>query len=230
PPPARPAAALPLSSSGGSSSPHRRPMTILAAVALGFLLFDPHPLSDATFQPPSPAFGFRPAFAAPAIAATSGPLTHALSDLADTGRDLHIEPRAAQFRIELRLLARTLGAAWPVTLTARVVFFVYEIVLTSAVVQLGLALPMVVYFHRIGFSGLTSNAFVVPLMGFVVPVGFLAVFSNLTWIARIAGALLWLSQKVVFFHASREPNWRIPTPPLWLAIAISAALIAAAAW
>ena len=31
-------------------------------------------------------------------------------------------------------------------------FFVFEVVLTSAVVQLGLALPMVVYFHRIGFG------------------------------------------------------------------------------
>ena len=27
------------------------------------------------------------------------------------------------------------------------------------------ALPMVVYFHRLGFSGLSANAFVVPLMG-----------------------------------------------------------------
>ncbi|HJZ98709.1 MAG TPA: ComEC/Rec2 family competence protein [Candidatus Solibacter sp.] len=226
----RSAAGLTLYMIGGYFFRERRPMNILAAVALGFLLFDPDQLFDASFQLTFLAVGFLAAFAAPAIAATSGPLTHALSDLADTGSDLHIEPRAAQFRIELRLLARTLGAVWPVTLTARVVFFVYEIVLTSAVVQLGLALPMVVYFHRIGFSGLTANAFVVPLMGFVVPVGFLAVFTNLTWIARIAGALLWLSQKVVFFHASREPNWRIPTPPLWLAIAISAALIAAAAW
>src|SRR5262249_10593158 len=151
--------------------------------------------------------GFLGAFAPPAIAATSGPLTSALSDLADTGRDLHLLPRAAQFRVEMRLLAKTLGAAWPIVAIARVTFFVYEIVLTSAVVQLGLALPMVMYFHRVGFSGLSANAFVVPLMSVVVPVGFLAVFTNIGWIARIAGGLLWLSQKVVFFHAAHEPNW-----------------------
>ena len=40
--------------------------------------------------------------------------------------------------------------------------------------------------------------------------------------------LLWLSQKVVWFHASLEPNWRIPTPPVWLGVALAAALIAAA--
>jgi competence protein ComEC len=33
---------------------------------------------------------------------------------------------------------------------------------------------------------------------------------------------------VVNFHAGIEPHWRIPTPPLWLAVAFSAALIAAA--
>src|SRR5262249_10827377 len=157
----------------------------LAAVALGFLLFDPEQLFDASFQLTFLAVGFLGAFAAPAIAATSGPLVRALSDLRDTGRDLHLAPRAAQFRMELRLLAKTLRATWPITIVARVIFFVYEIVLTSAVVQLGLALPMVVYFHRVGFSGLSANAFVVPLMGFVVPVGFLAIFTNFTWIAHV---------------------------------------------
>ncbi len=73
--------------------------------------------------------------------------------------------------------------AWP----ARLILLVYEIVLTSAVVQFGLALPMVVYFHRLGFSGLSANAFVVPLMGAVVPVGFLAVFTGWHWIAKHRG-------------------------------------------
>jgi competence protein ComEC len=226
----RSAAGLTLYMIGGYFFRERRAMNLLAAVAFGFLVFDPEQLFDSSFQLTFLAVGFLGAFAAPALAATSGPLTSALSDLADTGRDLHLLPRAAQFRVEVRLLAKALGAGWPIVAIARVTFFVYEIVLTSAVVQLGLALPMVVYFHRVGFSGLSANAFVVPLMSVVVPVGFLAVFTNIAWIARIAGGLLWLSQKVVFFHAAHEPNWRIPTPPLWLAIGISAALIVAAMW
>src|ERR1022692_4527258 len=131
----------------------------------------------------------------------------------------------------MRLLAETLRAPlWVVAWPARAVLFVYEIVLTSAVAQLGLALPMAVYFHRLGFSGLSANAFVVPLMGAVVPVGFLAVFTGWHWIARFGGLLLWLSQKVVWFHANLEPKWRVPTPPLWLGIALGAALIAAGLW
>ena len=42
--------------------------------------------------------------------------------------------------------------------------------------------------------------------------------------------MLWLSQKVVWYHANLEPNWRVPTPPVWLGVALAAALIAAAIW
>jgi hypothetical protein len=50
-----------------------------------------------------------------------------------------------------------------------VLFFFYEVAVVSAVIQLGLALPMVVYFHRLGLSGLSANAFAIPLMGLAVP-------------------------------------------------------------
>ena len=215
----------------------RRPLNLLAAVALGFLIFDPAQLFDASFQLTFLAVGFLGAFAAPAIAATSGPLARGLEDLHDTGRDLHIAPRVAQFRIEMRLLVETLhrtlrlprgAATLAVTIPARLLFFFYEITLVSAVVQTGIALPMVVYFHRVGLSGLSANAFVVPIMGLAVPVGFVAIFTGWSWVARFGGGLLWLSQKVVTWHANIEPNWRIPTPPVWVAVAFSAALIAAA--
>ncbi len=227
----RSAAGLTLFMIAGYFFRERRIMNLLAAVAIGFLLLDPDQLFDASFQLTFLAVGFLGAFAAPAIAATSGPLASGLRELSDVGRDPHIAPRSAQFRIELRLLAETLRVPlWVVATPARVLFFVYEIVLTSAVVQLGLALPMVVYFHRLGFSGLSANAFVVPLLGFVVPVGFLAIFTGWNWVAQIAGALLWASQKVVWYHAGLEPNWRVPTPPVWLGVLLAASLLAAAVW
>jgi competence protein ComEC len=215
----------------------RRPMNLLAAVAIGFLVLDPEQLFDASFQLTFLAVGFLCAFAHPLIQATSGPLARGLSNLNDSGLDLHLPPRVAQFRVELRLLAETVrlairlplrAATLAITLPARLFLFVYEIVVISAIVQIGLALPMVVYFHRIGFSGLSANAFVVPLLGLVIPVGFLAAATNWAWIAAIGGALLQLSQAVVRWHASIEPNWRIPTPPVWLAIALSSAMIATA--
>jgi competence protein ComEC len=232
----RSAAGLTLYMIGSYFYRERRPLNLLAAVALGFLVLDPSQLFDASFQLTFLAVGFLGAFAAPLIRATSGPLAAGLRDLADTGRDLRLAPRVAQFRIEMRQLAATLRglrvparlAAPAVTVPARVLFFVYEVTVISAVIQIGLALPMVVYFHRLGISGLSANVFVVPLMGLVVPVGFVAVFTGWVWVARIAGILLWLSHRVVSWHAALEPNWRIPTPPVWLGVALSAALIGAA--
>jgi competence protein ComEC len=232
----RSAAGLTLFMIGSYFYRQKRPLNLLAAVALAFLVLDPEQLFDASFQLTFLAVGFLGAFATPLIGATSGPLARALADLDDTGRDLHLPPRAAQFRIEMRLLAQTLrglriphrAANLAVTAPARILFFVYEVAVVSAIVQIGLALPMVVYFHRVGLSGLSANTFVVPLMGMVVPVGFVAVFTGWGWVAKIASVLLWLSQKVVTWHAGIEPNWRIPTPPLWLGVALSAALIAAA--
>ena len=106
----RSAAGLTLFMIAGYFYRERRIMNLLAAVALGFLLLDPDQLFDASFQLTFLAVGFLGAFAAPPIAATSGPLADGLRDLADRGRDLHVQPRAAQFRIEMRLLSETLHA------------------------------------------------------------------------------------------------------------------------
>jgi competence protein ComEC len=213
----------------------RRSLNLLAAVALAFLLFDPDQLFESSFQLTFLAVAFLAAFATPLVQATSGPLARGLADLHDTSRDLHLPPRVAQFRIEVRLLVKTLhgllhlpegAATLAVTLPARVLFFFYEVAVVSAVIQLGLALPMVVYFHRLGLSGLSANAFAIPLMGLAVPIGFIAVLTGWRWVAAIGGWLMRLSRVIVGWHAAHEPNWRIPTPPLWLGIALSAALLA----
>ncbi len=216
----------------------RRPINLLAGVALAFLVFDPEQLFDSSFQLTFLAVAFLGLFAAPLIRATSGPLGRGLADLADTGRDMHLEPRVAQFRIEMRLLAETLwralrlpkrAARLVVTIPARLLFFFWEVALVSAVVQAGIALPMVVYFHRVGITGLSANAFAVPIMGLEVPVGFVAVATGWGWVARIGSWLLGLSRAIVGWHAGIEPAWRVPMPPLWLAVAFPAALIAIAA-
>jgi competence protein ComEC len=215
----------------------RRALNLLAAVASGFLVLDPEQLFDASFQLTFLAVAFLGAFAAPLIRATSGPLARGLADLQETGHDVYVAPKVAQFRVEMRLLAETVRlltrlparlATLAVTLPARTLFFFFDITVTSAIAQFGLALPMVVYFHRVGFSGLSANALVVPLMGVALPVGFAAVLTGWAWIAAAAAWLLRISQGIVAWHAAIEPNWRIPTPPVWLAVALSAATVATA--
>ncbi len=232
----RSAAGLSIYAVGSYFYRDRRPLNLLAAVALGFLLFDPEQLFDASFQLTFLAVAFLGAFAHPLIRATSGPLGPGLAGLGDKRRDLGAAPLVAQFRIEMRLLAETLQLAlrlparvaqWAVTVPARVLFFLYEVALVSAVTQAGLALPMIVYFHRLGVTGLSANALVVPAMGLAVPVGFLAVLTGWHWVAAVGGWLLGLSQAVVHWHAGIDPDWRIPTPPVWLGVVFALALVAA---
>jgi competence protein ComEC len=203
-----------------------RILNVLAAVAIGFLLLDPDQIFDASFQLSFLAVGFIGAFVVPLVEKTSGPLAAGVADLADPDRGLRMEPHVAQFRVEMQLLAET-ACLWmrlprklcmmTVTFATRALFFFYELSLTSAMIQIGMALPMAIYFHRVSFSGLSANAFVVPLLSMVIPVGFIAVFTGWSVPAWICGWLLAMSKFVVEWHARLEPNWRIPPPPIWLA-------------
>ena len=147
-------------------------MNLLAAIAIGFLVLDPEQMFEPSFQLSFLAVGFIGAFARPLLDATTLPLARALAGLDDVGRDLHLAPRAAQFRVELRLLAETMRtvdaparSAPPAGFDGPAAGGILRLRPGGDIrrVQIGLALPMIVYFHRIGFSGLSANALVVPL-------------------------------------------------------------------
>jgi competence protein ComEC len=214
-----------------------RLLNILAAVALAFVVFAPEQLFDAGFQLSFLGVALIGALAVPIIERTSAPLTLGLASLADRDRDLHMPPRAAHFRVELRLLAETLSftmrravspGVWlrVLGLAARVALFCWDLAIISGVMQFGLALPMAVYFHRVSITGLSANLLIVPLMSAVIPVGFVAVFTGWRFAAAIASWLLRVSESIALWHAGWEPDWRISDPPLWLAVALVAAVVA----
>ena len=107
----------------------------------------------------------------------------------------------------------------------RCALFAFEMVVISATIQIGLALPMAEYFHRVSFTGLSANLLIVPAMNAAVPVGFLAIFTGWRWIGALAGGLLRFSARVAEWHANLEPSWRVPDPPVWLVLAFGAALV-----
>ena len=212
----------------------RRILNLLAAIALVFLIADPQQLFEPSFQLSFLAVGFLGALAAPFIERTSGLLSRGLASLGDIGRDRRMAPRVAQFRVEVRLLAETIQVwtRWPVrvcqillAVPTRVGLYIFELALTSAAVQVGLALPMAIYFHRVSISGLTANAIIIPATGLAVPIGFVAIATGWTLPAKLASLLLAISKWTVHAHANWEPNWRIPSPPLWVALAMAASLI-----
>lgn len=214
-----------------------RLLNLLAGIALLFLIVDPSQLFDASFQLTFLAVAAIGAFAVPLLDATSAPLSAGCSMLAEVRRDLRLAPRTAQFRVELRLLAQTLqlvttlplrvGSAL-VVVSARLVLYFWEILVTSFVIQVALALPMIWYFHRMSFSGLSANIMVLPVLSAVVPLGFLAIGLNSHLLAVVCKLLLALSRWAAALNAHWEPDWRIPAPPLWLALLFSAFLLLAA--
>ncbi|HVW07008.1 MAG TPA: ComEC/Rec2 family competence protein, partial [Bryobacteraceae bacterium] len=173
-----------------------------------------------------------------ALEATSAPLAHGLEALADVRRDIRMPAKAAQFRVELRLLVETLCLIFSERLrgafrflivgVARLAIYLWEILITSLFIQIALALPTIVYFHRLPVSGLSANAIVVPALSAVVPLGFLAIATQSQTLASVCSWLLDLSRHAVAFHARWEPDWRIPSPPWWLGAALVLFLIATA--
>ena len=211
-----------------------RVINLLAAVAIAYILTDPEELFDASFQLSFLSVAAIGALAAPLLEATSGPYFSGLRGIFHLDADPHIPPRVAQWRVEIRLIAETLElwtrlpARWTAEAIAailRLFLFAWELVLISAVMQVGLALPMAEYFHRISFTGLTANLIIVPLLSAVVPLGFIAIFTGWHWIAMLAGWLLSGAAKTAAWHANLEPSWRIANPPLWLAAAFVLSLI-----
>jgi competence protein ComEC len=215
----------------------RRPrvLNLLAAVAIGVLLWDPGQWVEASFQLSFLSVAAIGGLAAPAIEAWVTPLQHAIKRLPVVTDDVRLEPSQAQLRVELRMLAETIALVlhWRersvirvIEWIGRAVLTVSELALVSFVMQITLALPMILFFHRFSFTGLTANLVLVPLMSLLVPVGFAALFTGWGWIVSICKLLLSASMAIARWHASLEPSWRVADPPLWLLFALLASLIA----
>jgi len=157
-------------------------LNALGTAALGLLIFDPRQLFTASFQMTFLCVLIVAAIGLPLVERTSHLYRQALAhwDADDFGPSL--PARVAQFRSDLRLiadrLARFIGAPWSLRLVRAITIIslsTFELLLVSAVMQMGLALPMAYYFHRATTIGLPANAAVVPLTQLLMPAALLAV-------------------------------------------------------
>jgi competence protein ComEC len=212
-------------------------LNALAVVVVCFLLADPGQLFEGSFQLSVLSVLAIGALAGPLFEAHTRPVVTGLLDLGKHQRDVDLPWNICSLRVEARLAAQTV-AVWTrvrekhclalVSAAARTAVQLYEIFMLSAVVQVALALPMAMFFHRVSMSGMLANVLIVPLMNAVVVIGFLAVLTNLPPLAWAAGKLLEASRWLAEFFSALEPAWRIPDPPLWLALAFTAALLSLA--
>ncbi len=169
-----------------------------------------------------------------------------LARLGDMNWDTNCAPRVAQFRIDLRSLASWLSRRRPflqtheegtlraVTLPIQAGLWVVELVIFSAILQLGLLLPMADIFHRVTLAGIGLNALAVPLMTILLGVAVPTVLLNMVWpplAVLLAKALaVMMTALLTLTRLPRLSTWlsfRVPTPSDWVAWGFALSLVAA---
>ena len=219
----------------------RAMINALGAAALGLLVFDPRQLFTASFQMTFVCVLIVAAIGLPLVERTSQLYRQALAhwDSDDYGPSL--PPRVAQFRVDLRLIAervaRFLGRTWSLRLvrgTAIVFLRTFELLLVSAVMQMGLALPMAYYFHRATTIGLPANVAVVPLTQLLMPAAIVTIALGYIspMLAKLPAllttcALQAITGTVHGLGGLRLADLRVATPSLVMMIAAAAALVLA---
>ncbi|HEX3684682.1 MAG TPA: ComEC/Rec2 family competence protein [Bryobacteraceae bacterium] len=211
-----------------------RILNVLAAVGILYLALDPDQLFDPSFQLSFLSAAAIAAFAVPVMERLTEPLRASVKRFDQTGYDPLVDQRAAQWRVELRLLTRTLrtwtglsetAARFLVSKGASLGAFIAEAVIVAACIQFGLALPMISYFHRLSVTGLSANVLIVPLLSAVIPLGFGAILTGWQPVAQLTRLLLDWAEWFAGWHVRFEPAWRMAALPLSIAIAFAGSMV-----
>ncbi len=211
-----------------------RALNAMAAIGIIYLLLDPGQLFDPSFQLSFLSVAAIAAFAIPLMERYTEPLHGAVKYFDQPAYDPRVPAAAAQWRVELRLLARTLqcwsglslaASQFIVARTTLVAAFVADAALISACIQFGLALPMASYFHRLSLTGSSANVMVVPLLQLVVPLGFAAIATGSHVLANATRWLLNTADFIATWHVKFEPAWRIGAIPIAIALTFACSLI-----
>ncbi len=203
--------------------------------ALILLIAKPLAVRDSSFQLTFLAIGCIAGLAAPWLRKHVQPYVNALCGWHDVTRDGSHEPRAAQFRIDLRSSARWISTRSPARMGnfaggalaggIGVSLRVWELLVITLLLQIGMLPLMARDFHRITLSAPFVNLAAVPLTGILVPLGFLTLGAGL--VLPMLGRLLavplgWLTLLLVhtveWFANAPRWSYRIPGPPVWLVI------------
>jgi competence protein ComEC len=204
-----------------------------AIAALLLLIARPLAVRDSSFQLTFLAIVSIAGVALPWLEKTVHPYARALRGWRDVTRDAAHEPRAAQFRIDLRGVANWISARLPHRLVAPaeflairgIAFFfrIWELLVVTMVLQIGMLPLMARDFHRITLTAPLVNLVAVPFTVVVLPFGFRDLRSALIFPAfgkGLAAPLSWITwlllRLVHWFAHFPSGSYRIPGSPRWL--------------
>ena len=223
------------------------PLNAIGGVALILLYLRPAWLYESGFQLSFAAALLIVGIAVPILERTTEPYRRALRRLDDVLLDDRFPPRLAQVRLDLRAVVQALRrraglferyptpARYIVVGPLKLLVWIANILIFSAVLQLGLLLPMVETFHRVTFAGVGLNALAIPamtlLLALALPINLLSVLSPAVaaWPAKVLTLVM-----ALLFHVTHLPglatwlSYRVPTPPYWVACGFCASFFFAA--
>ncbi len=214
----------------------RAGLNALGIAALGTLVVNPRTLFEASFQLTFLSVIAVAGIAMPILRRTIYPMQTALRNVDSPEYDFSPPTRAAQFRVEARLVRAALqdviGRRCANFVVVRVTGFVLaaaQLLFVSTVIQIALALPMAWYFHRATTMALPANALVIPIASVLLPSAVLAVALSYVshWLAYVPAAIAGyaldaLTGTIRLIGHIRIADVRVPTPTL--AVSVAAAL------
>lgn len=219
----------------------RAMLNALGTAALGLLIFDPRQLFSASFQMTFVCVLIVASIGIPILQRTSQLYKQALLNWDSAAYAASLPPKVTQFRVDLQFIAsrvaRFVGKNWAGRLVRGTVGFclaAWELVFISAVMQVGLALPMAYYFHRATTVGLPSNLIVVPLTQLMMPAAASAVaLGYITpWLAKVPVlittlALQGITGTVHEMSGMRASDLRVAMPSMTMVVLAAMTLVLA---
>jgi competence protein ComEC len=223
----------------------RSAMSTIGFAALCLMAASPRSLFESSLQMTLLAVVAIGGIAAPLLERSIHPYLAATRDLRLIAIDIKLEPRLAQFRVVLRMIAVAIRSASASRMGARIAWRVFpwlvrlsiriaELIVVSCVVELAMALPMAIYFNRITIFALPVNLLILPLLVVLMPAALVTLVTALAW-----PAMAWIPAMLValplhfgrwmvrLFGSMALADVRIPSPLLWQSAAFCALLAAA---
>ena len=205
---------------------NRSPLNVVGFATLCMLAASPRSIFDASLQMTLLSVAAIAGVALPLLERSLKPLREATLDLHLIDIDVKSPPRIAEFRVLLRLFASRLTSAanrfagWRLMpFAVRWTIRIAELVFIGTIVELALALPMAIYFHRITVYALPVNLVILPLLGILIPSAMVLLLVLSVWPAAallpaaVCGVVLHLSVLIVrSLGAMAMGDLRIPEP------------------
>jgi competence protein ComEC len=218
----------------------KSPLNTIGFAALCLLAASPRSLFDSSFQMTLLAVLVIAGIAAPLLQNTIHPYLEATRNLEITALDVKLAPRVAHLRHLLRYVRLLCPMASPLVTrraipwAVRFSIRVGELVIVSCIVELAMALPMAVDFHRITIFALPVNIVILPLLVVLMPAALLTILLLAVWpaaatfpavvVALVLHFGVWL---VHLFGGLRFGDVRVATPLAWQTTAFILLLAAA---